>query len=158
VALVVAVAMLGAGLGAAPASALNHDTYNILRNAAPNHYCLDIRTEDPPLQARAHLWTCTKDPRPPEQQFLLVSDGFGHDRIQVQRFGGRYCLEARPETTVIEDLCDSTAFQSWVLRSTNEIVNVAQVGYCLDATPADTKDAAIVTAPCNGSISQRWLF
>jgi hypothetical protein len=158
VVLVMALAMLGLGVGATPASALNHESYNILRNAGQHHYCLDIRTEDNPVGARAHLWTCTKDPRPPEQQFLLVTDVFGHDHIKVQRSG--YCLYAQFDKMIVQLQCGSGLDfinQSWVLRDTGEIVN-AGTGDCLDTTPADTKDATVVDSPCNGSISQRWFF
>jgi hypothetical protein len=152
-----ATGMLGLGLGGSPASALNHDSYNILRNAGLHQYCLDIRTEDPPNGARAHLWTCTR-PVVPEQQFRLVTNAVGHDQIKVQLRG--LCLEANstggPD---IQEPCDfgNPALQSWDLRDTGEIVNDATHN-CLDAVPADTKNADVVDRPCNGSISQRWFF
>jgi hypothetical protein len=39
----------------------------------------------------------------------------------------------------------------------SEIVN-SGTGLCLDATPADTKRADVVVAPCNDGISQRWFL
>jgi hypothetical protein len=151
-----ALALLGVGLSGTPASALNHDTYNILRNAGLHQYCLDIRTEDPPRQARAHLWTCTH-PVVGEQEFLLVSDSLGHDHIKVLRSG--YCVEGgvTPEDTVSQTPCSDFDLESWDLRDTGEIVNVGNLR-CLDAKPADTKNADVIVAPCNGSISQRWFF
>jgi hypothetical protein len=47
--------------------------------------------------------------------------------------------------------------QNWVLKDTGEIVNTLHE-LCLDADPADTKNAEVVVAACNGSISQRWFF
>jgi hypothetical protein len=47
--------------------------------------------------------------------------------------------------------------QSWDLRDTGEIVNVAD-GRCLDPLQPDVKRSEIVTATCNGNISQRWFF
>jgi hypothetical protein len=160
-AVVIGVVTAVLGLGGTPASALNHDSYNILRNAGLHNYCLDIRTEDKAVGARAHLWTCTKDPRPPEQQFLLLTNSFGQDNIEVQRSG--YCLSgsvtifggATPVTQVPCGL--STLNQTWQLRDSGEIVNTG-TGDCLDAAPSDTKDADVVVVPCNGSISQRWFF
>jgi hypothetical protein len=142
------------GLGAVPASALNHDSYNILKNTGSHQYCLDIRTEDPLVGARAHLWTCTR-PVVAEQQFLLVTGQFG-DQIKVQRSG--FCLEPGPGGVVIQMSCISGARrQNWVLKDTGEIVNTLHE-LCLDADPADTKNAEVVVAACNGSISQRWFF
>ena len=150
-----AIALVGVGLSATPASALNHNTYNILKNADLHQYCLDIRTEDPPRQARAHLWTCTH-PVVGEQEFLLVSDSLGHDHIKVLRSG--LCLEGGPAgDTVVQTLCTDFSLESWDLRDTGEIVNVGNPR-CLDAAPADTKDADVIVAPCDGSISQRWFF
>jgi hypothetical protein len=152
----VAVAMLGLGLDAAPAYALNHNTYNILRNAGSHQYCLDIRTEDPPLHARAHLWTCTH-PVVGEQLFLLVSDQFGRDHIKVRRSG--YCLQGNVTgTTLRQEPCDfEDPWQSWDLRDTGEIVNLIS-RECLEPRQADTKNADIVSSPCNGSTAQHWLF
>jgi hypothetical protein len=157
-----AVVMLGFTFGGTPASALNHDSFNILKNAGRHQYCLDIRAEDPPYGARAHLWTCTH-PVVGEQLFLLVTDRFGFDQIKV---GNNFfqtpelCLEVNVGGgPAIVEPCDfgNPNLQSWDLRDTGEIVS-RETGRCLDATPADTKDADVVDRPCNGTISQRWLF
>jgi hypothetical protein len=148
-----AVAVLGLGLAATPAGALNHETYNILRNAGSHQYCLDIKTEDAPLHARAQLWTCTH-PVVGEQLLILVSDGSGGDYIKVRRSG--YCLDAF-QGIVTQEPCDGFVLQSWELRDTGEIVN-SGTGRCLDAAPADTKRADVIVARCDGGISQRWFF
>jgi hypothetical protein len=154
-----ALAMLGAGLGATPASALNHDTYNILKNVDQHHYCLDIDTNYlAPAGAPAHLWTCSR-PVVPEQQFLLVADIYGHDHIKVQRSG--YCLEAPAapiDGTVVQEPCDPNQInQSWVLTPSGSIV-MTGAGRCLDVFQADTKGTAVEALPCNGNISQHWFF
>jgi hypothetical protein len=157
IAMAVAMGMLGLGLGGAPASALNHDSYNILRNAGSHQYCLDIRTEDQPVGARAHLWTCTH-PVVGEQQFLLVTVPFVPTlaAIKVQRSG--YCLEKDDDGPIRQRPCVTNgSVQAWDLRDTGEIVNFGS-GLCLDAVPADTKGADVVARPCDGSISQRWFF
>jgi hypothetical protein len=152
--------MVGLVLGGTPASALNHDSPNSLRNAGSHQFCLDIRTEDRALGARAHLWTCTH-PVPDEQQFLLLFFPAG-DGIRVKRSPG-YCLQAMgTRETVRQQPCDSgLTSQNWVLKDTGEIVNAVNPnsptsGQCLEA--ADVKNAEVVTAPCNGSIAQRWFF
>jgi hypothetical protein len=151
--------MLGFGFGATPASALNHNTYNILKNADLHQYCLDITTPAPRSGAYAQLWTCTH-PVVGEQELLLVSDNLGADHIKIQRSG--YCLDGdavgATETQVHPQPCDfDSGLQSWDLRDTGEIVNVAN-GNCLDASPPDIKGGWVVTFPCDGSISQRWFF
>jgi hypothetical protein len=149
----VAIAMVGFGFGGAPASALNHDSYNILRNTGSHQYCVDIRTEDPPVSARAHLWTCTR-PVVAEQQFLLVTDSFGHDQIKVQRSG--YCIRHFDDGPVRQQRCvPGLRSQSWLLRDTGEIVSFL-TGGCLTAD--DRKDADVLVRPCDGTISQRWFF
>jgi hypothetical protein len=156
-----AVATLGVVFGGTPASALNHGDPNF-RNAGAHQFCLEIRTEDPALGARAHLWTCTR-PVPDEQQFLFLSFPAG-EGIRVKRSPG-YCLQAMGTgQTVRQWPCDGgSTGQNWVLKDTGEVVNAVDPnsptsGQCLDALPADTKNAAVVTAPCNGSLSQRWFF
>src|SRR5262249_14098517 len=136
-----ATAALGVGLwlGATPASALNHNTFNILRNAGRHQYCFDIRTEDAPVGARAHLWTCTH-PVVGEQELKLVSDGFAGDHIEVMR--SSYCLQGGGDgETVVQEPCDYTStLQSWRLRDTGEIVDY-QTGLCMQA--ADAKNAPV---------------
>ncbi len=152
-ALAFAVAMLGFGLGATPASALNHDTYNILRNADLHQYCLDIRAQDQRDGARAQLWTCTH-PVVGEQLFKLVSDNFGADHIRIKRSG--YCLE--PGFPAFQAVCDLGEFrQTWILKDTGEIMNGFN-GLCLVPLQRDTKGAFVGTLPCDGSIEQRWFF
>jgi hypothetical protein len=89
-----------------------------------------------------------------EQLLILVSDGSGGDYIKVRRSG--YCLEAFLGI-VTQEPCDGFVLQSWELRDTGEIVN-RLTGSCLEPPQADTKNADIVSSPCNGSISQRWLL
>jgi hypothetical protein len=146
-------AVLAFGLGGTPASALNHDSYNILRNAGLHQYCLDIRTEDAPIGARAHLWTCTH-PVVGEQQFLLVTDTSGHDQIKVQRSG--YCLTLVDSGPVVQlPSTSGSRNQSWVLRDSGEIVNL-RIDACLVA--ADQKGADVLVRVCDGTIAQRWFF
>ena len=158
-AVALAVALLGLGLDATPASALNHDTYNILKNAGLHQYCLDIRTED---GTTAQLWTCTH-PVVGEQLFILVSDQFGHDHIKVKRNG--LCLMdfqhtfGFPPPEIHATHCDfDSRFQSWDLRDTGEIVTVGPDPLCLEPVQDDTKGTHIHASRCDDSISQRWFF
>jgi hypothetical protein len=148
--------MVGLVLGGTPASALDLPNPNILKNAGAHQYCLEIGTQDPPPGARAHLWTCTH-PVPDEQQFPLLSFPAG-EGISVKRSPG-YCLQATGTRQTVRQMpCDGgLASQNWVLKDTGEIVNTLHE-LCLDADPADTKNAEVVVAACNGSISQRWFF
>jgi hypothetical protein len=151
------------GLSATSASALNHSTYTSLKNAQRNQFCLDMKSEDSAEGARAQLWSCTH-PVPDEQQFILVTTSPGggliYDEIRPKgsRGSGR-CLFSNgvAGANVIQRTCDNfNQAQSWILKSTGEMVNVYS-GYCLDAT-ADARGAFVVTRPCNGSLSQRWFF
>lgn len=150
------------GLSATSALALNHNSYNILKNAQKNQNCLDIKTEDPAEGARAQLWNCTNHD---EQNFILVTTspggGLFYDEIRPRgtRGSGR-CLKSDGVAghQVYQETCiDFAQIQSWILNdSTGEIVNVFS-RYCLTAT-GDANRAAVVTQPCNGSIAQRWFF
>jgi hypothetical protein len=159
-AVVMGVAMAVLGFGGTPASALNHSSYNILKNAGLHNYCLDIKSEDKPESAGAQLWTCTR-PVVPEQQFLLLANinSLG-DNIQVKRSG--YCLQANISIVggtlpVTQEPCAFNLKQFWLLQGNGQIYN-QQFGRCLDVLPADTKGADIVVLECNNNISQRWFF
>ena len=161
VGLAVGMATAVMGLTATSALALNHTTYNILRNAQQSQRCLDMDTRDPAEGARAQLFDCGGND---QRQFLLVTTSPGggliYDEIRPKgsRGSGR-CLfsDGVAGATVIQRTCDDfNQAQSWSLRSTGEIVNIYS-GYCLDAT-GDVNNAPVVTRPCNGTISQRWFF
>jgi hypothetical protein len=159
--LAVGMAMAAVGLSATSASALNHDSYNILKNAQLGQRCLDIRTQDAAEGATAQLWHCTNHD---EQNFLLVTTspggGLFYDEIRPRgtRGLGR-CLNAPGVGGAVyqRGCIDFSVVQSWILKdSTGEIVNVYS-GQCITAT-GDFDGASVVTQPCNGSIAQRWFF
>jgi len=147
---------------APPALALNHDNYNILRNAQAGQRCLDMRLEDAPEGARAQLYDC-QNPEPDQREFILqtTSPGGGliYDEIRPRgsRGNGR-CLDEASGGVVRQLTCFNFGQdQSWILHdSTGEITNV-YTGYCLTAT-GDYNLALVVTAPCNGTLAQRWYF
>jgi hypothetical protein len=148
--------MLGFASRGTPASALGSpEAFKNLRNVV-SRLCVDIRAQDPPAGARARLWPCAQ-PAVPGQLFRFLPSGEG-DPIQVK--GSPMCLQAgstvRPVVT--EQPCDSSLLsQSWLSTRTGEIVN-AGTGQCLDTRPANETDADVVTARCNGMVSQRWFF
>jgi hypothetical protein len=155
-------AVAAVGLSATSASALNHNSYNILRNAQRGQRCLDMRLEDAPEGARAQLYDC-QNPEPDQREFILqtTSPGGGlfYDEIRPRgsRGSGR-CLNAGAVEVVRQSVCFNFAqTQSWILNdSTGEITNV-YTGYCLTAT-GDYNLAPVITAPCNGTLAQRWYF
>jgi hypothetical protein len=155
------------GLTATSAWALNHQTYNRLKNADAHQYCMDMKSEDPAEGARAQLWNCTGVS---EQQFILVGASgpvLGLETIRSKSAGK--CLTVTGTTAgsgVIQHTCfsgpvpnpdgDFTQAENWDLRTTGEIVNEL-TGMCLDTT-ADRKGAPLMVWPCNGNIAQRWFF
>lgn len=163
--------VLSGALAAVPiaAFALNHDSYNILKNADRNQLCLDIRTEDPELDARAQLWNCDH-PVVPEQEFILVDPEFHVDPGYVmlrsavdpnhsEGGGVGLCLfgGGSPGDTVRRRPCFPYAqAQNWELRATGEIVNQYSK-LCLD-TRHDGKGEDVMEWPCNGNVAQRWYF
>jgi hypothetical protein len=158
VAACVAVAVVG--LTPMSASALNPDSYNILKNAQRNQLCLDMHSELPAEGAPGQLWSCTH-PVVAEQQFILVAPNFGQGPVPgmwlLKSERGNQCLTETSDGRQVKlSHCVSATVASWYLENTGEIKNVFY-GSCLDAT-GDAKGAAVVTRSCNGSLSQRWFF
>jgi hypothetical protein len=163
-ALTAAVITAVVGLTTTSAWALNTQSYNWLKSATVNQLCLDIDTNQASEGAPAQLWTCTR-PVVNEQQFILVAadrhDGRGPVPGQwtIRSKGAGKCLWGGVVwgDQIRQGSCIEYAqAQSWDLRWTGEIVNIAN-GLCMDTT-GDSKRAAVVQRSCNGTISQRWFF
>jgi hypothetical protein len=166
-AVVVAAAAALLGVTATSAWALNHNTYNRLKNANVHQYCADMKAEDPAEGARAQLWSCSGASM---QQFLLVvASGPTPGLETIRSKSARKCLTVtgiEAGSGVIQHECWSrlvpssggpfTQAENWDLRTTGEIVNQL-TGMCLDTT-ATHKGAPLMVWPCNGNISQRWYF
>jgi hypothetical protein len=159
--------MAAVGVTAPSASALNHENYNILRNAQRGQRCLDINRDYPVSYAPGQLWDCKDGGYYPDwRQFKLVTTSLPAPRSGVADKitpkgprGAGMCVEHDADlTSVRQTACsvDNIA-QDFILNdSTGEIVTI-WLNECLTAM-GDYNGAPVMAKPCNGSLSQRWYF
>jgi hypothetical protein len=143
------------GLTAPSASALNDFRYGLLQSAQASQRCLDMNGSEPAEGAHGQLWDCKKSSN---QLFIIVHVNEGPPGQDELRPMNGMCLKSDGivGNQVYQQTCqDYSLFQNWYFQPTGEIINSFS-GYCLDAN-GDGKGATVVTRPCNGHISQRWL-
>jgi len=183
-ALALAISALTAGFLAVGAASASTTAFAPIKNAAGRQLCLDVMSEDG-LQndgARLQLYHCTGVS---EQKFFSYPVYVGTRpipglyTIRPLSSGAGKCLT--PDTNhsaftgqpvpngqgaqVVQHSCYDTTqpqlwqAQNWYLKdNTNEIVN-QYWQTCLDTTGSGTHDHEhVMIWPCNGNLTQRWIW
>ena len=182
-ALALAISALTAGfLAVGPASA-SANPISPIKNAA-RQLCLDVRSEDG-LQndgARLQLYHCTGvseqkflfypvyvDSRPIPGLYQIISEWGSSDAKCLIADSNHSAFTGQPVPNgqgaqVVQHSCyDVTQVQNWqaqnwYLENTNEIVN-QYWQTCLDTTGSGTHDHEhVMIWPCNGNLTQRWIW